>query len=120
MCTRHRFHVGGLGPGRNASALHAGREASYRKYPSSGVGYYKTLEQIRAVALDSREVRLAIVFTQGDLVNSPDRKVARWARCQLGLGDLVSSVHRDFKENRFFCADVDKIATGRACCAGCS
>jgi hypothetical protein len=30
------------------------------------------------------------------------------ARHELGFDDLVNSVRRDFKESRFFCADVDK------------
>jgi hypothetical protein len=90
------------------SALQAGPGGERPDIPSSGIGYYKALEQIKAMGLDSREVRLAVVFAQGDVVNSPHRKVVRWARRELGLGDLAGSVRRDFKESRFFCTDVDK------------
>jgi hypothetical protein len=90
------------------SALHAGPGSERPDMPSSGIGYRKCLEQIKAMGLDSQEVRLAVVFAQGDRVDSPDRKVVRWARRELGLGDLVNSVRRDFMESSFFCADVDK------------
>lgn len=92
------------------SALHVGPGGERPDISSSGIGYYKALEQIKAMGLESREVRLAVVFAQGDRVDSPDRKIARWARRALGLGDLVNSVRRDFKESRFFCADVDKYS----------
>ncbi len=92
------------------SALHAGPGSERPDIPSSGIGYGKALEQIKAMGLESREVRLAVVFAQGDRVDSPDRKVGRWARRELGFGDLVNSVRRDFKESRFFCADVDKYS----------
>jgi hypothetical protein len=90
------------------SALHTGPGSERPDMPSSGIGYRKGLEQIKAMGLESREVRLAVVFAQGDRVDSPDRKIVRWARRELGCGDLVNSVRRDFMESRFFCADVDK------------
>jgi hypothetical protein len=92
------------------SALHAGPGSERPDMPSSGIGYCKALEKIKAMGLEYREVRLAVVFAQGDRVDSPDRKVVRWARRELGFGDLVNSVRRDFKECRFFCADVDKYS----------
>jgi hypothetical protein len=78
--------------------------------PSPGADYGKAIKQIKAMGLDSRETRLAVVFTHGNLVNSPDRKVVRWARRELGLGDLVRSARRDFKESHFFCADAEAQA----------
>jgi hypothetical protein len=77
---------------------------------SPGVAYGKAIKQIKAMGLDSRETRLAVVFAHGNLVNSPDRKVVRWVRHELGLGDLVSSARRDFKESHFFCADAETHA----------
>ena len=95
-----------------SSALHAELAGERPNTPSRGIAYVKTLEQIKAMGVDSREARLAVVFTTGDLVNSSDRKVVRWARRELGLSDLVSSVRRDFKDSRFFCADTEKPGHG--------
>jgi len=92
------------------SALHAGLGCERPDISSTDIGYDKALEQIKAMGLESRDVRLAVVFAQADRVDSPDRKVVRWARRELGLGDLVNSVRRDFKESRFFCADVGKYS----------
>jgi hypothetical protein len=79
---------------------------------SPGTEYGKMLERIKAMGVDPRAARLAVVFTRGDLVNQPDRKVIRWARRQPGVGDLVRSVRRDFKDSRFFCADTGEHGHG--------
>ena len=78
---------------------------------SSGSGYDLALGKIEATGLDSHDVRLAVVFTQEDLAGWPERKVVRWASRELGLGELVSAVRRDFKESRFFCASADNHGT---------
>jgi hypothetical protein len=88
------------------SALRAELGDERPNTPSPATDYDKTLKQIKAMGLDSRETRLAVVFTRGDLANSSGRKVVRWARRELELSNLVSSVRRDFKESRFFCADA--------------
>jgi hypothetical protein len=79
---------------------------------SPGTDYDTMLEQIKAMGVDPREARLAVVFTRGDLVNQSDRKVVRWARRQPGAGDLVRSVRRDFKESRLFGADTGEHGHG--------
>jgi hypothetical protein len=90
-----------------SSALQAEMTGERPNTPSPRIDYGKTLKQIKAMGIDSREVRLAVVFTRGDLVNSPHRKVVRWACRELGLSHLVSSVRRDFKDSRFFCVDTE-------------
>jgi hypothetical protein len=94
------------------SALRAELGDERPNTPSPATDYDKTLKQIKAMGLDSRETRLAVVFTRGDLANSSGRKVVRWARRELELSNLVSSVRRDFKESRFFCADSGKHGHG--------
>jgi hypothetical protein len=88
----------------SARQAELGRERS--STPSPGIDHGNTLNRIKTMGIETQDARLAVVFARGHLVNSPERKVVRWARRELGLGDLVSSVRRDFKESRFFCADA--------------
>jgi hypothetical protein len=66
--------------------------------------YERDRRLIEATGVPAGEARLAIVFTESALPDASSGRLARWARRELGLGDLVRSARRDFKECRFFAA----------------
>lgn len=70
--------------------------------PSPDLAYQQTHQQIEAMGVHLRQVRLAVVFSRGDLVDPPDGEVAAWACHELGLGNLIRSTRLNFKETRFF------------------
>ena len=49
-----------------------------------------------------RKARLAVVFSRADLIGTPVGDAAEWARCELGLGNLIRSAHHSFGEICFF------------------
>lgn len=49
-----------------------------------------------------RKTRLAVVFSRADLTGTAGGDVAEWARCELGLGNLIRSAHHSFRETCFF------------------
>lgn len=70
--------------------------------PSPDLAYQQTHQEIEAMGVHLRQVRLAVVFSRGDLVAAPDGEVAAWACHELGLGNLIRSTRLNFKETRFF------------------
>jgi hypothetical protein len=69
--------------------------------PSPDLAYQQTYQQIEAMGVRLRTARLAVVFSRGDLTGMPDGDVAEWASGELGLGNLVRSVHQNFRETYF-------------------
>jgi len=70
--------------------------------PSPDLAYQQTHQEIEAMGVHLRQVRLAVVFSRGDLVGRPDGEVAAWAGHELGLGNLIRSTRLNFKETGFF------------------
>ena len=70
--------------------------------PSPDLAYQQTHQEIEAMGVHLRQVRLAVVFSRGDLVAAPEGEVAAWACHELGLGNLIRSTRLNFKETRFF------------------
>ena len=70
--------------------------------PSPDLAYQQTHQEIEAMGVHLRNVRLAVVFSRGDLVDGPDGDIAGWACRELGLGNLIRSTRLNFKEVRFF------------------
>jgi hypothetical protein len=70
--------------------------------PSPDLAYQQTHQEIEAMGVHLRNVRLAVVFSRGDLVDGPDGDIAGWACRDLGLGNLVRSTRLNFKEVCFF------------------
>jgi len=70
--------------------------------PSPDLAYQQTHQQIEAMGVQLRKVRLAVVFSRADLIGVPDGDVAEWARDELGLGNLIRSTTQNFKETRYF------------------
>ena len=70
--------------------------------PSPDLAYQQTHQEIEAMGVHLRQVRLAVVFSRGDLVDPPDGDIAAWACHELGLGNLIRSTRLNFKETRFF------------------
>lgn len=86
--------------------LPAGRQAELRPArstaPSPDLAYQQTHQEIEAMGMPLRKARLAVVFSRADLIGTPEGDVAEWARCELGLGNLIRSAHHSFKETCFF------------------
>jgi hypothetical protein len=59
-----------------------------------------------------RKARLAVVFSRADLIGTPEGDVEQWARCELGLGNLIRSAHHSFKETCFFHTAAVMTAAG--------
>jgi Double-GTPase 2 len=78
-----------LGPARSAA-------------PSPELAYQQTHQQIEAMGVPLRKARLAVVFSRADLIGTPEGDAAEWARCELGLGNLIRSAHHSFGETCFF------------------
>jgi hypothetical protein len=70
--------------------------------PSPELAYQQTHQQIEAMGVHLRQVRLAAVFSRSDLVDTPDGEIAGWACRELGLGNLIRSAQLNFGEVRFF------------------
>jgi ABC-type phosphonate transport system ATPase subunit len=70
--------------------------------PSPDLAYQQTHQEIEAMGVHLRQVRLAVVFSRADLVAAPEGEVAAWACHELGLGNLIRSARLNFKETRFF------------------
>ncbi len=70
--------------------------------PSPDLAYQQASQEIEAMGVQLRKVRLAIVFSRADLLDAPDTDIAGWASDVLGLGNLVRSARLNFKETRFF------------------
>jgi hypothetical protein len=86
-----------LPPGRRA-ALGPARSTA----PSPELAYQQTHQEIEAMGVPLQKTRLAVVFSRADLIGTPEGDVAQWARCELGLGNLIRSAHHSFKETCFF------------------
>jgi len=85
-------------PGGRQAELGPARSAA----PSPELAYQQTHQQIEAMGVPLRKVRLAVVFSRADLTGTPEGDVAEWARCELGLGNLIRSAQHSFKETCFF------------------
>jgi uncharacterized membrane protein YgcG len=83
--------------------------------PSPDLAYQQTHQEIEAMGVHLRQVRLAVVFSRGDLVDAPDGAVAAWACHELGLGNLIRSTRLNFKETRFF-VTAAKMRDGASDC----
>ena len=70
--------------------------------PSPDLAYQQTHQQIEAMGVQLKKVRLAVVFSRADLIGMPDGDVAEWARKELGLGNLIRSTTQNFKETCYF------------------
>ncbi len=70
--------------------------------PSPELAYQQTHQQIEAMGVELKKVRLAVVFSRADLIGMPDGDVTEWARSVLGLGNLIRSTTQNFKEARYF------------------
>jgi double-GTPase-like protein len=85
-------------PAATQAELGAVRSAA----PSPDLAYQQTHQQIEAMGVQLKKVRLAVVFSRADLISVPDGDVAEWARHELGLGNLIRSTTQNFKETRYF------------------
>jgi Double-GTPase 2 len=70
--------------------------------PSPELAYQQTHQEIEAMGVQLRKVRLAVVFSRADLIGMPDGDVTEWARGELGLGNLIRSATQNFGETRYF------------------
>ncbi len=70
--------------------------------PSPELAYQQTHQQIEAMGVQLRKVRLAVVFSRADLIGMQSGDVAEWARSELGLGNLIRSTIQNFKETGYF------------------
>jgi Double-GTPase 2 len=70
--------------------------------PSPDLAYQQTHQQIEAMGVHLKKVRLAVVFSRADLIGMPDGDVTEWARDELGLGNLIRSTSQNFKETGYF------------------
>jgi hypothetical protein len=70
--------------------------------PSAELAYQQAHQEIEAMGVQLRKVRLAVVFSRADLIEVPVDDVATWASDELGLGNLVRSARLNFKEACFF------------------
>jgi hypothetical protein len=70
--------------------------------PSPDLAYQQAYQEIEAMGVQLRKVRLAVVFSRADLIDAPGTDIAEWASDVLGLGNLVRSARLNFRETRFF------------------
>ena len=70
--------------------------------PSPELAYQQTHQEIEAMGVQLRKVRLAVVFSRADLIDMPGGEVSEWARRELGLGNLIRSAAANFKETGYF------------------
>jgi Double-GTPase 2 len=86
--------------------LSSGKQAELEPLRSTALSpdlaYQQTHQEIERMGVRLKKVRLAVVFSRADLINPPDGDVATWAHDELGLGNLIRSTRRNFKETRFF------------------
>jgi hypothetical protein len=80
--------------------------------PSPELAYQQTHQEIEAMGVPLRKARLAVVFSRADLIGTPEGDVEQWARCELGLGNLIRSAHHSFKETCFFHTAAVMTAAG--------
>lgn len=85
--------------------LPAGRQAELAALrstaPAPDLAYQLTHQQIEAMGVRLRAARLAVVFSRADLTGVPEGDVAEWASRELGLGNMVRSVRKNFRESCF-------------------
>jgi|SRR5579859_4768350 len=81
--------------------------------PSPELAYQQTHQQIEAMGVQLKKVRLAVVFSRADLIGMPDGDVVEWARNELGLGNLIRSTTQNFKEAGYFRTAAIMEAGGR-------
>jgi hypothetical protein len=86
---------------RLPAARQAELELARSTAPSPDLAYQQTHQEIEAMGVQLKKVRLAVVFSRADLIDTPSGDVAEWAGSQLGLGNLVRSVRQNFKETCF-------------------
>jgi hypothetical protein len=81
--------------------------------PSPELAYQQTHQEIEAMGVQLRKVRLAVVFSRADLIDMSGGEVSEWARRELGLGNLIRSAAQNFKETGYFrtaaVADTDGL-----------
>jgi hypothetical protein len=70
--------------------------------PSPELAYQQTHQQIEAMGVKLKKVRLAVVFSRSDLIGMPGGNVMEWAHSELGLGNLIRSINQNFKEASYF------------------
>jgi hypothetical protein len=70
--------------------------------PSPDLAYQQAYQEIEAMGVQLRKVRLAVVFSRADLIGAPETDIAVWASDVLGLGNLVRSARLNFREAHFF------------------
>lgn len=70
--------------------------------PSPELAYQQTHQQIEAMGVPLKKVRLAVAFSRADLIGLPDGDVAQWARTELGLGNLIRSIKQNFADVGYF------------------
>lgn len=73
--------------------------------PSPELAYQQTHQQMEAMGVELKKVRLAVVFSRADLIgviSEQDSDVTKWARDVLGLGNLIRSTSQNFKEIGYF------------------
>lgn len=70
--------------------------------PSPELAYQQTYQQIEAMGVQLKKVRLAVAFSRADLIGMPEGDVVEWARSELGLGNLIRSTTQNFRETRYF------------------
>jgi ABC-type phosphonate transport system ATPase subunit len=70
--------------------------------PSPELAYQQTHQEIEAMGVRLRKVRLAVVFSRTDLIGTSSGEVSEWARRELGLGNLIRSAAQNFKETAYF------------------
>jgi Double-GTPase 2 len=70
--------------------------------PSPDLAYQQTHQQMEAMGVELKKVRLAVVFSRADLIGMPVGDVAEWARRELGLGNLIRSVTQNFRQTHYF------------------
>ena len=86
-----------LPPGRQAELDEVRSTA-----PSPDLAYQQAYQEIEAMGVQLRKVRLAVVFSRADLIDAPQTDIADWASDVLGLGNLVRSARLNFRDARFF------------------
>jgi hypothetical protein len=97
---------------RLPAARQAELESMRSTAPSPDLAYQQTHQQIERMQVRLHKARLAVVFSRADLIDTPDLDTAEWADRELGLGNLVRSVRRNFGEAAFFLTAAVMIGDG--------
>jgi Double-GTPase 2 len=85
---------------------------TYGSGPPPDQAYHHTYQQIEEMGVRLREARLAVAFSRADLLDLPDGDVAEWARCELGLSNLIISARQYFKDVEFHRTSAVPVAGG--------